>query len=235
MSENSQENTIPARPVKFKSNAPWVLGLIALMLAIPNLMCQMLCKDAVSTLDKVTADVKEVSSSIDKVASSIDKVAKNDAKALRGLADTIDAASKGDLSKVADAGKKTLDASVDTMRATADVLDDASKQADKSAGGVNKRDAKSESPKKGNSQDMKDFDKDFDSFMEGSFFLCLGMFILSLFGKSKLSAITGLLIVAGSLGLAGWSFLYLQVLGCIEGALFLFSGIFSITNRKKAK
>ncbi len=231
MSEPTTENATPARPVKFKSNAPWVLGLIALMLAIPNLMCQMLCKDAVSTLDKATADVKEVSSSIDKVASSIDKVAKNDAKALRGLADTIDAASKGDLSKVADAGKKTLDASVDTMRATADVLDDASKQADKSVGAVNVRDAKSESPKKSNLHDMKDF----ESFMEGSFFLCLGMFILSLFGKSKLSAITGLLIVAGSLGLAGWSFLYLQVLGCIEGVLFLFSGIFSITNREKVK
>lgn len=224
MSEPTTENAALARPVKLKSNAPWVLGLIALMLAIPNLMCQMLCKEAVSTLDKATADVKEVSS-------SIDKVAKNDAKALRGLADTIDAASKGDLSKAADAGKKTLDASVDTMRATADVLDGASKQDDKSAGAVNVRDAKSKSPKKSNSQDMKDF----DSFMQGSFLLCLGMFILSLFGKSKLSAITGLLIVAGSLGLAGWSFRYLQVLGCIEGVLFLFSGIFSITNQKKVK
>ena len=224
MSEPTTENAALARPVKLKSNAPWVLGLIALMLAIPNLMCQMLCKATVETLDKTTEDVKQVSS-------SIDKVAKNDAKALRGLADVIDAASKGDLAKAADAGKKTLDASVDTMRATADVIDGASKQADKSAGGVNKRDAKSESPKKGDSQDMKDF----DGFMEGSFFLCLGMFILSLFGKSKLSAITGLFIVVGSFGLIGWSFRWLQVLGCIEGALFLFSGIFSITNRKKIK
>lgn len=31
MNESSQENTTPARPVKFKSNAPWVLGLIALL------------------------------------------------------------------------------------------------------------------------------------------------------------------------------------------------------------
>lgn len=224
MSETTQENTAPARPVKLKSNAPWVLGLIALMLAIPNLMCQMLCKATVETLDKTTSDVKQVST-------AIDKVAKNDAKALRGLADTIDAVSKGDLSKAADAGKKTLDASVDTMRATADVIDSASKQADKSAGAVNVRDAKSESPKKDSSQAMKDF----ESFMEGSFFLCLGMFILSLFGKSKLSVITGILIVAGALGLSGWSLHYLQVLGCIEGVLFLFSGIFSITNRKKVK
>ena len=224
MSEPTTENAAPARPVKFKSNVPWVLGLLALMLAIPNLMCQMLCKATVETLDKTTSDVKQFSS-------SIDKVAKNDAKALRGLADTIDAASKGDLSKAADAGKKTLDASVDTMRATADVLDGASKQDGKSAETVDVRDAKSESTKKDNSQNMKDF----ESFMEGSFSLCLGMFILSLFGKSKLSAITGLLIVAGSLGLTGWSFRYLQVLGCIEGVLFLFSGIFSITNRKKVK
>ena len=223
MSEPTTENAAPARPVKFKSNAPWVLGLLALILAIPNLMCQMLCKETVETI--TTSDVKQVSS-------SIDKVAKNDAKALRGLADTIDAASKGDLSKAADAGKKTLDASVDTMRATADVLDGASKQDGKSAETVDVRDAKSESTKKDNSQDMKDF----ESFMKGSFSLCLGMFILSLFGKSKLSAITGLLIVAGSLVLTGWSIRwYLQVLGCIEGVLFLFSGIFSITNRKKVK
>ena len=224
MSEQTNENATPARPAKFKSNAPWVLGLIALLLAIPNLMCQMMCKATVETLDKKTEDIKQVSS-------SIDKVVKNDAKALRGLADTIDAASKGDLSQAADAGKKTLDASVDTMRATADVIDGASKQADRSARSEDERDAKSKSPNKDNSQGMKDF----DSFMEGSFFLCLAMFILSLFGKSKFSAVTGLLIVAGSLGLTGWSFRWLQVLGCIEGVLFLFSGIFSITNRKKVK
>ncbi|MBQ6142719.1 MAG: hypothetical protein IJI54_15690 [Kiritimatiellae bacterium] len=31
MNESSQENTTPARPVKFKSNVPWVLGLIAIL------------------------------------------------------------------------------------------------------------------------------------------------------------------------------------------------------------
>ena len=61
MNEKINETTAQARPVKFKSNAPWVLGLIALLLAIPNLMCQMLCKETVSTLDSASADIKEAS------------------------------------------------------------------------------------------------------------------------------------------------------------------------------
>ena len=218
MSETITENATSTRPVKFKSNAPWVLGLIALLLAIPNLMCQMLCKEAVSTLDKATADAKEVSS-------ATDKVIKNDVKALKGIANTLDAASKGDVINALESGKDALKSSADTLKAEAELIDTVANKSDTS-----KNDS-AKSQEKPKDEGMKDF----ESFMEGSFFLCLGMFILSLFGKSKLSVITGILIVAGALGLSGWSLRWVQVLGCIEGVLFLFSGIFSITNHKKVK
>lgn len=218
MSETTQENTAPARPVKFKSNAPWVLGLIALLLAIPNLMCQMLCKEAVSTLDKATADAKEV-------YSATDKVIQNDVKALKGIANTLDAASKGDAAKALESGKDTLKSTADTLKAEAELADTLAKKSDS----AKKDSAKpQEKPK---DEGMKDF----ESFMTGSFFLCLGMFILSLFGKSKLSVITGIIIIAGAFGLFGWSLRWVQALGCVEGILFLFSGIFSITNRNKVK
>ena len=124
MSETTTENAAPARPVKFKSNAPWLLGLIALLFAIPNLWCHWQCNDAGFT--------------------------------------------KG---------------------------------------------------------------SEFESFMVESFYLTLGMFVLSLFGKSKLSAITGILIVAGALCYFIRSMTLFQLLGCIEGGLFFFAGIFSIMNR----
>ena len=216
MNEKINETTAQARPVKFKSNAPWVLGLIALLLAIPNLMCQMLCKEAVSTLDSASADIKEV-------ATAMDKVASNDAKALRDLGNTLDAASKGDLQKTAEAGRNSLKSTADTMKATADLAEMASNK------NTNDSLKKSEDAKKSSGMEA------FEDFMEGSFMLCLGMFILSFFGKSKLSAVTGGLIIAGAFILTGWSFMYLQILGCIEGILFLFSGIFSITNKNKVK
>ena len=218
MSETATENAAPARPVKFKSNAPWVLGLIALLLAIPNLMCQMLCKEAVSSLDKATADAKEVSS-------ATSKVMENDAKALKGIANTLDAISKGDATKALESGKDALKSSADTLKAEAELAGTMANKLDAS-----KKDS-AKPQEKPKSKGMEDF----ESFMNGSFLLCLVMFILSLFGKSKLSVITGTLIVAGAFVLSGWSLLYVQVLGCIEGILFLFSGIFSITNRKKVK
>ena len=225
MSDNTQENTVPARPVKFKSNAPWVLGLIALLFAIPNLMCQLVCKEAVSALDKTTKDVQ-------KASEGLNEVAKRDAKTLGGLADTLDAASRGDVSGALESGKKSLDASVDTMRAATNVMDKAAKQADQSAKSA---DAKNEKPSADSKSDKSKGMEEFDSFMKGSFALCIVMFFLSFFGKSKLSAITGAAIVVGALVLAGWSLRWLQFLGCLEGVLFLFSGIFSIINLKRAK
>ena len=124
MSETTTENAAPARPVKFKSNAPWLLGLIALLFAIPNLWCHLQC---------------------------------NDVSFMKGSG--------------------------------------------------------------------------FESFMVESFYYTLGMFVLSLFGKSKLSAITGILIVAGALLYFFRSMSLFQLLGCIEGGLFFFAGIFSIMNR----
>ncbi len=228
MSEITQENNTPARPVKLKSNAPWVLGIIALMLAIPNLMCQMLCKEAVTKLDKISTETKEVR----EVLSNSNEVVKNDIKALGAVAETLDAVSKGDTSSALDSGKKSLEASVDTMKASADTMDKMSKQTDqKDKAAKSKKSATSDDSKSSNDKAMEAF----DDFMKGSVILCIVMFILSFFGKSKLSAITGGLIVLGALALSAWSLCFVQVLGCIEGLLFLFSGIFSITNLKKVK
>ena len=285
MCTNEQESTVPVRPVKVKSNAPWVLGLIALLLAIPNLLCQVLCSSAVKSVDKTMSEVKEVSSGVDKVlkndtkalgaladtidsarkgdfgkaassykeslnasvdtlkataeladkskatngqvSSGVDKVLKNDAKALGALADTINSARKGDFGKAASSYKESLNASVDTLKATVELADKSAKVSDDQVKSENAR--KAVEDKKPNGMG------DFDSYILRSFMLCLGMFILSLFGKSKLSAITGIVIVAGALVLTGWSLRWLQILGCLEGVLFLFSGIFSITNLKKVK
>ena len=232
MSDNTQENTAPVRPVKFKSNAPWVLGLIALLFAIPNLMCQLVCKEAVSALDKDVQKLDKGLQDVKEVAAGVDKMAKSDAKALGGLANTLDAASKGDVSGALESGKKSLDASLDTVREATNVIDKAAKQVDQSSKSA---DAKNEKPSEESKSGVAKGVEEFEKYMKVSFALCLVMFFLSFFGKSKLSAITGAAIVVGALVLAIWSMAWVQVLGCLEGVLFLFSGIFSIINLKRAK
>jgi hypothetical protein len=218
MSEMSNDKAVPARPVKMKSNAPWVLGLIAFLLAIPNLMCQMMCKEAVSELDKATADVRQVVDATDKMFNSAKK-AQEDASS------TVNAIRDGNISNVVKSGKNTVKSTEDLAKSEGEFL-----------GAIaDKVDPKKESSAKSQKQTAEDAMKDFESFINGSFALCFGMFILSFFGKSKLSAITGILILAGAFVLFGWSMRWVQVLCCIEGILFIFSGIFSITNRKKVK
>ena len=65
--------------------------------------------------------------------------------------------------------------------------------------------------------------------------LTFGMFVLSFFGKSKISLYTGLIMLVGALYLIYLNITQLQILGLAEGVVFLFSAIFSMTNAKKAK
>ena len=65
--------------------------------------------------------------------------------------------------------------------------------------------------------------------------LTLVLFLLSFFGKAKISLITGLVMLVGSLYMIYLNITQLQILGLSEGVVFLFAAIFSMTNVKKAK
>ena len=65
--------------------------------------------------------------------------------------------------------------------------------------------------------------------------LTLVLFLLSFFGKAKISLITGFMMLVGSLYMIYLNITQLQILGLSEGVVFLFAAIFSMTNVKKAK
>ena len=60
-------------------------------------------------------------------------------------------------------------------------------------------------------------------------------FILSFFGKSKASGLTGMLLIIGGIAAAGVSIAHLSVGGIAAGIVYMCAGISSICNRKKIK
>lgn len=65
--------------------------------------------------------------------------------------------------------------------------------------------------------------------------IMLGCFILSFFGKSGISGITGFLLIIGGIAGAILSVVHLSIAGIAAGIVYLCSGISSICNRKKIK
>ncbi len=63
--------------------------------------------------------------------------------------------------------------------------------------------------------------------------LMLACFVLTFFGKSKVSKITGLLLIVSSIVIAILSCVHLSVPGIAAGCVYLFAGISSIGNAKK--
>ena len=60
-------------------------------------------------------------------------------------------------------------------------------------------------------------------------------FILSFFGKSKKSGLTGLLLIVGGMAAAGISIAHISVGGIAAGVVYMCAGISSICNRNKIK
>ena len=119
---------------KTKSNAPWILGIVGLALAVPNSLCTLLC-----------------SATMQEIGSEADKAHFNEGNVTVGV------------------------------------------------------------------------------------MLTLALFLLSFFGKTKISLVTGLMMLAGSLYMIFLNITQLQILGLSEGVVFLFAAIFSVTNFKKVK
>ena len=79
-----------------------------------------------------------------------------------------------------------------------------------------------------------------DKMMEagmGVTYLVIGImvlcFILSFFGKSKLSRATGVLMILGGIVAGALSCVYLSIPGLAAGFVYLFGGISSINNYKR--
>ena len=60
-------------------------------------------------------------------------------------------------------------------------------------------------------------------------------FVLSFFGKSKVSGFTGFLLIVGGLAAAGVSIAHFSAGGIAAGIIYMCAGISSICNRKKIK
>lgn len=65
--------------------------------------------------------------------------------------------------------------------------------------------------------------------------IMLGCFILSFFGKSGISGITGFLLIIGGIAGGILSIVHLSIAGIAAGIVYMCSGISSICNRKKIK
>lgn len=63
--------------------------------------------------------------------------------------------------------------------------------------------------------------------------ILLTCFILSFFGKTGISLVTGLLLILGGLAAAGLSVMYLSIGGLIAGFIYTCSGISSVCNAKR--
>ena len=80
-----------------------------------------------------------------------------------------------------------------------------------------------------------------DTFNQGMNVASIGIgimavcFILSFFGKSKASGLTGMLLIIGGIAAAGVSIAHLSVGGIVAGIVYMCAGISSICNRKKIK
>lgn len=80
-----------------------------------------------------------------------------------------------------------------------------------------------------------------DTFNQGMNVAAIGIgvmavcFILSFFGKSKVSGFTGFLLIVGGIAAAGVSIVHFSAGGIAAGIIYMCAGISSICNRKKIK
>jgi len=80
-----------------------------------------------------------------------------------------------------------------------------------------------------------------DTFNKGMDVAAIGIgimavcFILSFFGKSKASGLTGLLLILGGIAAAGVSIAHFSAGGIAAGIIYMCAGISSVCNRKKIK
>ena len=80
-----------------------------------------------------------------------------------------------------------------------------------------------------------------DTFNKGMDVAAIGIvimvvcFILSFFGKSKVSVLTGLLLIIGGIAAAGISIAHFSAGGIAAGIVYMCAGISSICNAKKIK
>jgi len=80
-----------------------------------------------------------------------------------------------------------------------------------------------------------------DTFNRGMDVAAIGIgimavcFILSFFGKSKASGLTGLLLILGGIAAAGVSIAHFSAGGIAAGIIYMCAGISSVCNRKKIK
>ena len=134
-----------------KSNAPWILGIIAFVASIPNILCATICAAAVSSFSKVATE---------------------------------DAAKQGDA-----AAQAAISGTEDTMR----------------------------------------------GILVAIIIISLICFVLSFFGKSKISVITGILLILGALFIVINSFVGPGNIlwGSVAGICYLIAGCYSIINKKR--
>ena len=80
-----------------------------------------------------------------------------------------------------------------------------------------------------------------ETFNKGMIIASIGIgimavcFILSFFGKSKTSGLTGFLLIIGGIAAAGVSIAHFSVGGIAAGIIYMCAGISSICNREKIK
>ena len=147
----NENATVTVRTQQHKSNAPWILGIIAFMASIPNILCATVC-----------------------------------AAAVVGLSETAkkEAAIEGDTA--------TQAAAAGTSDAMAGIL-------------------------------------------AALVIVSLICFVLSFFGKSRISVVTGLLMILGALFIVLNSFVGPGNIlwGCVAGICYLIAGCYSIINKKR--
>lgn len=143
--------TVTVNTQQHKSNAPWILGIIAFVASIPNILCATVCAAAVA-----------------------------------GLSET----AKEEAARTGDAATQTTAAG--TSEAMAGIL-------------------------------------------AAIVIVSLICFVLSFFGKSKISVITGILLVLGAIFVLISSFVGPGSIlwGSVAGVCYLIGGIFSIINKKR--
>ena len=143
--------TVTVKTQQHKSNAPWILGIIAVMASIPNILCATVCAAAIAGLSETAKE---------------------------------EAAKQGDTA--------TQAAAAGTSDAMAEIL-------------------------------------------AALVIVSLICFVLSFFGKTRLSVVTGLLMIIGALFIVLNSFVGPGNIlwGCVAGICYLIAGCYSIINKKR--
>ena len=105
----------------------------------------------------------------------------------------------------------------------------------KSLDGLAKQEARLKKEKAANAEEGRKLRDQGIQIAKISALIMLGCFILSFFGKSGISGITGFLLIIGGMAGGILSLVHLSIAGIAAGIVYLCSGISSICNRKKIK